>query len=142
MPTERLLALLEDQHTLHLAYAASSAYVMRRAFESIKELQAFRGRADLAPSILERLAALVREPKDPVVIAAHLYALELTGSRGETGKGALAALRALRKDPMVSQFAGHTAAGLVRERLAPGVFLKKEELEEIVRAVEKEVGQK
>ncbi len=144
MPDEKLLALLEDRHLLLQAAAASSAYVMRRAFEATRELQVFKGRADLAPDILERLHGLAGK-SDPVIIGAHLYALELTGARRELAKGVLALLedKAFRQDPLAGQFAANIGARLVRkdERLTPAQPLAPGELEELLKALEREGGQ-
>lgn len=140
MTDEKLLALLEDQHTLLLASAASSAYVMRRGFEMAKSLQEFKGRADLAPAILERLTVHLKEPKDPTVIGAHLYALELTGAPKEMAQGAVMTLRRLKEDPLAGQFAAQVAVVALGRPQRPGIFLKPEAVEELCVVLEKEVG--
>jgi len=149
MADDKLLAVLQDRKALLEAYAASSAGVMRLAFQRSKELRAFRGRKDLAPAILERLTG-IRPPGDPVVIGAHLYALELTGARVETAKGVAFVLRHQgRKDPyLAGQLAGFTGQAFIRPEggrparpVAPAKRLRPEDLEEILRAVEREGGQ-
>lgn len=111
MADEKLLATLQDRRALLEAYAASSAWVMRRAFERVKDIQAFRGRKDLAPTLLEKLAG-IGPPGDPVIVGAHLYALELTGARREIAKGVVHVLKGPgRKDPhLVGQLAGFASA--------------------------------
>jgi hypothetical protein len=142
MSNDRLLGLLEDQHILLEARAASSAYVMRKAFRACEELQAFKGRADIAPALLEKVGELIKEPTDPVILGAHLYALELTGADSETRAAMLQVLRneALQGDPMVSQFAGHIGFNLIRpeEKLTPGTYLDQSELQKVVRSLEQE----
>ena len=140
MADEQLLALLEDHHTLFLAGAASSAYVMRSIFEGMKPLRQFDGRADLAPAILERLATHLQEPKDPTVIGVHLYALELTGASKEMAQGAALTLRRLKDDPLAGQLAAHVAATVLGKRPEPGAFLMPEVVDELQIVLEKEVG--
>ena len=77
MMEERFLNVLGDQEVLFDAYAASSAYVLHKAFEGIEQLQAFRGRKELAPLLVEHIDAMADEPADPIVFGAHLYALSL-----------------------------------------------------------------
>jgi hypothetical protein len=141
MPDEKLLALLEDQHTLFLAGAASSAYVMRSIFERTKPLRQFAGRADLAAAILERLAGHVKEPRDPAVIGLHLYALELTGASKEMAQGAALTLRRLKDDPLAGQLAAHLAATVLGQPPEPGAFLLPETVEALEVGLEREVGQ-
>ncbi len=148
MADDRLLAMLQDRKALLEAYAASSARVMRLAFQQHKDLKAFKGRADLAPGILEKLAG-IKPPGDPVIIGAHLYALELTGARREIAKAVALVLRNQgRKDPyLVGQLAGFSGAGLVRPE-GPGRVppidatkaFKPKDLDEILKIVEREEG--
>jgi hypothetical protein len=144
MPGNELLRLLQDREVLLEAHAASSAYVMRRAFEGIKELKAFRGRTDLAPAILARLQSLSKEPRDPVMLGAHLYALELTGSHLEIGKGVSLLLekRPIFQDPLLGQFAGSVGATLARmtEKLVPGTVFQAKDLEAILKALKGKGG--
>lgn len=149
MADDKLLALLQDPKALLEAYAASSARGMRLAFQQHKELAAFKGRADLAPVVLEKLMGL-GPLGDPVFVGAHLYALELSGARRETAKAVGSLLRGQgRKDPyLVGQLAGITGAGLLRSRgpgreqpNAPARALKPKDLDEILQAVEREEGQ-
>ncbi len=147
MERNRLLALLEDRETLLEAYAASSAYVLRKAYERIEALQAFKDKAALAPAVLERLEAHLEagRPRDPVVIGAYLYALELTGARPETARAAAAVLRdpVFRQDPLVGQLAGRLGehlTGRVAARLEPARFrtlLDPDDLERITRELGK-----
>ena len=103
MDTDKLLGSLEDQHVLIEAYAASSSYVMRKAFAMSEKLEAFRGRNDLAPNILARIEQLTKKPGDPVILGAHLYALELTGAKPEIRTAMLRVLEEekLRDGPLV-----------------------------------------
>lgn len=152
MPEDKIFAVLNNPKALLEAYAASSAGVMRLAFERNKDLQAFRGRKDLAPAILERLTGL-RPPGDPVVTGAHLYALELTGARTHIARAVAMVLKGIgEKDPhLVGQLAGFTGAALLRPEGArhpatpgrvPALRLKRQELDEILKAVEREEGPK
>jgi len=147
MADEKLLAVLQDKKVLLEAYAASSAQVMRLAFQKIKALQPFKGRADLAPPVLEKLIG-IRPPGDPVVVGAHLYALELTGVRREIAKGVTFVLKDQgRKDPhLVGLLAGYTGVTLVKPegRVAPKAaakILRPRDLDEILKLVEREGGQ-
>jgi len=147
MERNKLMALLEDRETLLEAYAASSAYVLRKAYESIEALQVFRGKAALAPAVLQRLQAHLAagSPWDPVVIGAHLYALELTGAHPETCRAVAAVLRepVFRQDLLVGQLAGRLArrlTGRAGARLEPAEFrtlLDPEDLERIARELGK-----
>ncbi len=148
MAEDRLLRVLTDREVLLEAYAASSAYVLRRVYESVRELQAFRGKAALAPAILRRLVALTRAPgpKDAVVIGAHLYALELAGSRPEVRKAVAAVLRepALKEDLLLGQLAGRIGQKLITKPDAPlpaaefRSLLDRKALDEITRTLGKE----
>lgn len=151
MPEDKLLAVLQDRQALLEAYAASSARVMRGVFERHKVLKPFRGRRDLAPAILERLKG-IHPPGDPVIIGAHLYALELTGARPEMARGVTFVLRAQgKKDPyLVGQLAGFTGAALLRPEgrgrgMSPTVgaagVLRPPDLAEILKAAEREGGE-
>jgi hypothetical protein len=141
MDNDKLLGLLEDHRVLLEAQAASSAYVMRKAFVASRELQAFAGRTNLAPALLERVERLTKEPGDPVVLGAHLYALELTGADDEIRAATLQVLgnEALRDDPLAGQFAGQVAARLVRfeDKVAAGSYFEPEELEGVLGALER-----
>jgi len=138
---KQLLKLIADTKALRLAYAASSDYVMRLAFTRIKELQAFRGEKELAPAILKQYESLVARMRDSVILGAHLYALELTGSKEAIRKAVLATLdhKELRKDPMIAQTAGKIAASLFRRKLQHGKDLDEQELNEIHIKLRKEV---
>ncbi len=140
-PNEHLLKLLEDTHALRLAYAASSDYVMRLSFERIKELQAFRGKSELAPDILKQYENHVEKVRDPVILGAHLYALELTGAQDALGKAVVATLdqEELRQDPMLAQTAGKIAARLLRRKLPRGKDLSEQEVDEVYSTLRKEV---
>jgi hypothetical protein len=145
MPTknERLLKLLEDTHALRLAYTASSDYVMRLAFEHIKDLQAFRGKTELAPAILKQYESFVERVRDSVILGAHLYALELTGAKEAVRKAVVATLdlKELRQDSMVVQTAGKIAVSLLRRKLSRRKDLSEQELDEIHSTLKKEVMQ-
>ena len=142
MTNDQLIGLLEDPRVLLEAHAASSAYVMRKAFAESKELQVFGGRVDLAPAILDRIQRLSDAGSDPVVVSAHLYALELTGAATEVGAAVVQVLgdEALRADPMLGQFAGQTGASLIHtdDRVAAGSYFEPEELKGILRALQRE----
>lgn len=147
MADDRLLATLQDRHFLLRAYAASSARLMRRVFERLKELQAFRGRKDLAPAILERLTG-IRPPGDPVVVGAHLYALELTGAGREIARGVAHVLKEQgRMDPhLAGQLAGLTGVAFLgpEGRGAagpPAKVFQAGDLDEILKAALREGGQ-
>jgi hypothetical protein len=138
---KELLKLLNDRHALRLAYAASSDYVMRLAFERIKELQACRGKTELAPAILKQYESLVETVRDSVIIGAHLYALELTGAKEVVRKAVVATLdqKELRQDPIVTQTVGKMAARLVRRKLPRGKDLEAQDIDEIHSTLKKEV---
>jgi hypothetical protein len=138
--------MLHDKTALLEAYAASSARVMRQVFQQHRGLQAYKGRVDLAPVVLEKMLGIAA-PGDPVIFGAHLYALELTGARREIAKGVTFLLKGLgRKDPhLVGQFAGFAGAALLKpvERNAAGAapkVLRPQDLDEILKAVEREGG--
>jgi hypothetical protein len=141
MNDDRLFNLLKDPHVLLEAHAASSAYVMRSAFDESKELSAFAGRTDLAAEIRERIAELAKERGDPVLLSAHLFALELTGAIGEARSAVEQVLRdeALRRDPLAGQFAGQVGARLVgsEDKIALGGHFSPEELGELLRALQR-----
>jgi hypothetical protein len=139
---EDLLKLLKDAHALVLAYSASSEYVMRLSFDRIRGLQAFRGRAELAPDVLEQYEGLVERVHDSVVLGAHLYALELTGARHAVREAVVATLdrKDLRHDPMLGQAAGKAGARLLRRRLPRGKDLSDQELDEVWGTLKKEVA--
>jgi hypothetical protein len=119
--SDPLLERLRDRKVLLQGYAADSAYVLHRAFESTPELNELRKRGDLAPSILARLRRLAEKPQDPVILGAHLYALELTGSRPALREGVRLLLDKpiLRRDPLVGQLAGQAGARLLRPTMKP-----------------------
>jgi hypothetical protein len=135
MPDEQLLEILQDWRILRLAYAASSAYVMRLAFEETKDLEAFRGLTDLAASIRARYEELAAKNADTVMLGAHLYALDLAGARDAIRNAVMFTLEnpRLRGDPRLAQFAGRMGAGLLAagRRLSPGTDLSEDELERI-----------
>lgn len=116
MMEERFLNVLGDQEVLFDAYAASSAYVLHKAFEGIEQLQAFRGRKELAPLLVEHIDAMADEPADPIVFGAHLYALSLTGAEEPIGRGIrrVLGLESLRRDPLVGPLAAYEGAKLLR----------------------------
>ncbi|MGV2390640.1 MAG UNVERIFIED_CONTAM: hypothetical protein LVR29_27735 [Microcystis novacekii LVE1205-3] len=124
---------------------ASSAYVMQKAFDSSKELQAFKNQVDLAPAILERVDSLTRQPSNPVVLSAYLYALELTGAEPQIRSATRQVLgnSLLRSDPLVGQFAGQIGFNLIRteRELTPSDYLTSEELERVLKTLEQEEGQ-
>lgn len=115
MMEERLLNVLGDHEVLFDAYAASSAYVLHKALEGIEELRAFRDRKELAPLLVEHIDSMAKEPTDPVVLGAHLYALSLTGADDGIGNGIRRVLReeVLRRDPLVGQLAAFEGAKLL-----------------------------
>lgn len=145
MPNDKLMDLLDDPGVLLEAYAASSAYVMREAFMASKQLQVFKRRRDLALAILGRVKLLTRKPRDPVVLGAHLYALELTGADDEIRAATLHVLRhkALQDDPLAGQFAGQIGFNLThaKKKLAPGTYLAPADLQGVVKALEQKEGQ-
>lgn len=144
MPDETLLRLLEDRRVLLEAHAASSAYVLRRALEGTAALRAFRRRSDLAPLLLQRIEQRSTDPGDPVALAAHVYALELTGAQRELTTSLLSVLkiRRWREDSVMGVFAGHMASGLLRDRrkLAPDAHLLPADLDKIRQALERQGG--
>lgn len=144
MDTDKPLESLKDQNVLIEAYAASSSYVMRKAFVASEKLDAFRGRNDLAPNILARIEQLTKKPSDPVILGAHLYALELTGAKPEIHTAILRILEEekLRDDPLVGQIAGEIGFKLVktRKQLTPGAYLTIDELQGVVEALKQEEG--
>lgn len=144
MATDNLLESLEDQHVLIEAYAASSSYVMKKAFTTSEKLHAFKGRNDLALSILARIEQLTKEPSDPVILGVHLYALELTGAKPEINAALLHVLEkeGLRTDPLIGQLAGEIGFNQVKPKnqLAPGAYLSAEELQSVADALKKEGG--
>lgn len=115
MMEERFLNVLGDPEILFDAYAASSAYVLHKAFEGIEQLQAFRGRKELAPLLVEHIDAMADEPVDPVVFGAHLYALVMTGAEETIGRGLRRVLgvESLRRDPLVGPLAAYEGAKLL-----------------------------
>lgn len=115
MMEERFLNVLGDPEVLVDAYAASSAYVLHKAFDGIEPLQAFRGRKELAPMIVEHIDAMADEATDPVVFGAHLYALSLTGDQEPIGRGIrrVLSVESLRRDPLVGPLAAFEGAKLL-----------------------------
>lgn len=144
MPDQTLLRLLEDRRVLLEAHAASSAYVLRRALQGTAALRAFRRRSDLAPLLLQRIEQSSAAPGDPVALAAHVYALELTGARRELTTSLVTVLKARRwrEDPVAGVFAGHVANGLLRDRrtLAADAHLLPADLDKIRQALERQGG--
>ncbi len=142
-PNEQLLKLLEDTHALRLAYAASSDYVMRLSFERIKELQAFRGKSELAPDILKQYENHLGRVRDSVILGAHLYALELTGAQDILRKAVISTLdqKEVRLDPILAQTAGKMAVRLLGRKLPRGKYLTEQELDEVYSTLRKEAMQ-
>ena len=145
MDTDKLIIeSLEDQNVLIEAYAASSSYVMRKAFAASEKLDAFKGRNDLAPTILSRIEQLTKKPSDPVIFGAHLYALELTNAKPEIRAAVLHVLEKeeLQNDPLVGQIAGEIGFKQVapKKQLTPGAYLTVEELQGVVEALRQEGG--
>ena len=146
MSEEGLLRHLRDPEVLLQAYAASSAYVLRQAYQIIPELQAFRDKETLVSPVLEQLQLIRQAPghPDPVVVGAHLYALEIAGAEPETARAVASVLRdpVLRDDPLLGQLAGQIGASLLKKAgsPAPTVALTKitdgETLEGIALALE------
>ncbi len=137
---DKLLSLLEDRSILLDAYAASSVYVMQKAFKNIKRLQAFKDRTDLAPSLLKKIRNLTRKLRDPIILGAHLYALEITMARREILQATILVLKqpAHRYDPLIGQIAGHIGKRLLRPPFAD--YLKPDELEDIFKNLQREEG--
>jgi hypothetical protein len=145
MDNDELLGFLEDPKALMDAYAASSAYVLRKFFTASKKLQAFTGRTDLAPSLLEELKRQAKNLKDPVKLGALLYALELTGASREIRAGALHVLRnkALRDEPLAGQFACQIGARIVGfERETVENYFEPDERQRVYHALEVKEGDK
>lgn len=142
MPDEELLSVLEDWRSLRLAYAASSDYVMRKAFEQTKPLEAFRGAAALAPAILQRYKGLADKTGDTVILGAHLYALQLTGDVAALRQAVVFSLeqRALRQDTCLAQFAGKIGAALLAQERSPGEDLSPGQLEAVLAALRRQEG--
>jgi hypothetical protein len=144
MPDQALFRLLEDRRVLLEAHAASSAYVLRRGLEGTAALRAFRRRLDLAPLLLQRIEQLSTGPGDPVALAAHVYALELTGGQRELTTSLIGVLKTprWREDTIVGVFAGHVANGLLRDRrkLTPDAHLLPSDLDKIREALERQRG--
>ncbi len=145
MPTnnKELLKLLKDMHVLRLGYSSSSDYVLRLAFDRIKELQAFRGKKELAPEILNQYESIIDKANDPVFLGAHLYALELIGVKDILFKAILITLdkKELRQEPMVSQLAGKIAASHLKIKLEHDKDFTEKELDDINITLRKEVRQ-
>lgn len=144
MDTDKLLESLEDRNVLLEAHAASSAYVMRKAFAASEKLHAFEGRNDLAPIILERIKQLTEKPCDPVILGASLFALELTNDKPEIHAAVLHVLEKeeLRDDPLIGQLAGEIGFKLIktRKQLTPGTYLTIDELQGVIEALGQEEG--
>lgn len=135
------LKLLEDSHVLRLAYTASSDYVMLLAFQRTKELQAFRDNKAAAPSILKQYTSVMERMSDAVILGAHLYALELTGSKADLRKALVDTLShpKLRQDTLVTQLAGKMSFRLLQRKIPPTKDLNDQELDGIRDALRKEV---
>ncbi|MCL6581577.1 MAG: hypothetical protein K6U08_08205 [Firmicutes bacterium] len=143
--SDDLLEVLEDSQVLLQAYAASAPHVLRRALEGTKALQGFRHRADLARDIVGRMMALGTRG-DPVKIAVHLYALELTGATREA-RAALARVLAEprhREDPVLGQFAGLMGVRLLGRVGPQGPYprLSPEEVEKVASELAREVEER
>jgi hypothetical protein len=138
MNNEDPLTILEDQQILLDAYAASSAYVLRKIFNDEKKLKVFKGKTDLAPTILEKIQELTKEPGNPVILSLHLFALELTGADAEIISGTVQVMRdkTFRLGTMEGQFACHVGSRFVgREKTEPGSYFETEEIEEVFQAL-------
>ncbi|MGA9398032.1 MAG: hypothetical protein WBV22_07215 [Anaerolineaceae bacterium] len=133
--------LLKDTHVLRLAYTASSDYVMFLAFQRIKELQVFRDNKATAPYILKQYTSVMDRISDPVILGAHLYALELTGAKADLRKALVDTLshKKLRQDTMITQLAGKMAFRLLQRKIPPTKDLNNQELDGIRDALRKEV---
>ena len=144
MENDKLLDVLQDPHVLFEAYAASSAYVMHKAFDITEQLQAFKGRSDLSETIRARIDKLTEERADPIIISAHLYALELTGSEPELRKATLHVLEnpVFRDDPLTGQFAGEIGFHLMHaeKELSPGAYLSAKDMQRVVQSLETREG--
>ena len=141
MDTDKLIIeSLEDQNVLIEAYAASSSYVMRKAFAASEKLDAFKGRNDLAPTILSRIEQLTKKPSDPVIFGAHLYALELTSDKPKIRAAVLHVLEKeeFRDDPLSGEIGFKQVAP--KKQLTPGAYLTVEELQGVVEALRQEGG--
>jgi hypothetical protein len=107
-------------------------------------LQAFKGRSDLSQAIRARIDTLTRKKVDPIIIGAHLYALELTGSEPELRKATLHVLEnsELREDPLIGQFAGEIGFHLMHaeKELSPGAYLSVKDMEWVVQSLETREG--
>jgi len=144
MDNDKLLDALQDPQVLIDAYAASSAYVMHKAFDSTSVLQAFKGRRDLSLAIRARIDKLIKTKVDPIIVSAHLYALELTGSEQDLNKATLHVLEnsELRDDPLVGQFAGEIGFHLMHaeKELSPGAYLSMQDMDRVVQSLETREG--
>ncbi len=143
MSTNRQLELLTDWRRLKLAYAASSDYVLRLSFERIPDLQVFRERPDLAPAVLAQYEQLKeREVVDPVILDAHLYALELAGAPRLLRKAIAQTLSSpqLRANSEVAQFAAKIGVQLIPapRKLAPDAIVEEQEISELARRLGEE----
>lgn len=144
MDIDKPLEPLEDKSDFIEAYAASSSYVMRKAFAASEKLNAFKGRQDLAPAILAKIEQLLEKPGDPVILGAHLYALELTSAKPQINAAVLRVLEkeGLRDDPLIGQLAGEIGfkQATPDKQLTPGAYLTPEELKAVVDALKQEGG--
>ena len=144
MDTVESLKPLSDRNVLLEAHAASSAYVMQKAFAASEKLNAFRGRKDLAPAILAKIEELSANPGDPVILGAHLYVLELIGAKPELKEAILRLLEndGLRADPLIGQQAGEIAIRQAKpdKRLDPGANLSIEDLKDLADALKQSKG--
>ncbi len=142
MEDVKLLKSIEDRRVLMEAYAASSSYVLRKAFAASEKLKEFEGREDLAPDILSKVEKLAEKPNDPVIIGAHLYALELTRAKPQLHTAVLRVLEKenFQEDPLIGQFAGGIAFKLVKtkKQFAIDAYFTKEELQGVVKALKQE----
>lgn len=140
MDEKAVFDLLDDKELLLEAHAASSPYVMRRAFELARPMREFSGHVEFGGELHRRIARMAGEPAvDPVTLAAHVYALELTGATDELRSAAKSVLgqEALRDDEMVGQFVGYTAQRLMhpRKQISQAKHLEKQELEQLAEAL-------
>lgn len=134
-----LLRFLHDKTALIDAYTASSAYVMRKAFKQIAFFKKFKKRKDLAVKISQNYQTFLKKRLDPVILNAHVYALELTGEKVLLGKLSRSALRHkhLKVDPLVGQFIGYVGTKHFRPRVKvePDKFFKSEELQNLIKHI-------
>ncbi len=136
------LEILRDRRVLLEAHAASSAYVMRRVFESSRELTVFSKRADLAPEIAGKIEKALEGRFDPVFLSAHLFALEMTGVRAQIVRATGRILRDKRalEDPLLGQFAGQIGSRIIGLKKPSESHLTFEELKKVSQSLGQKGG--